>query len=67
MSQVAAVGARIADELVPLIERLRVAERLLRAETVEAIGMALQFGQVVEQRRLRVLRFGAQRLDGRFA
>ena len=63
----AAVGARIADELVALVERLGHVERLLRAETEEAVGVALQFGEVVERRRRHALRLGFDRLDGGLA
>ena len=52
----AAVGARIADQLVPLVERLRGVERLLRAEAEQPVGVALQLGQIVEQRRRHALR-----------
>jgi hypothetical protein len=62
--QVAAVGPRIADQLVPLVERLGHVEGLLRAEAVQAVGVALQLGEVVQQRRRRsTARLGLDRLD----
>ena len=61
LRKVAAIGARIADQLAALIERLRGFQGLLRAEAIKAIGMPLQFGEIVEQRRRHALRFG---LDG---
>ena len=67
LRQVAAVGARIADELVVLVEGLGGVEGLLRAEAVEPVGVALQLGEVVERRRRHALRLGFDRLDGRLA
>ena len=64
LRQVAAVGARIADQLVAFVERLRQVERVLRAEAEEAIGVALQFGQVVERRRRHALGLRLDLLDG---
>ena len=46
-----AVGARVGDRLVLLVERLRKRQRALCAESVEPVGMPLELGQVVEQRR----------------
>ena len=48
--ELAAVGARIAEELAPLVKRLRDVERPLRAHAEEAVGMALKLGEIVEQR-----------------
>ncbi len=58
LREVAAVGARVAEELVPLVEGLRDIERLLRAHPEEAVGVALELGQIVEERR-RSLRVSA--------
>ena len=56
LREMPAVGARIADQLVPFVQRLRDVERLLRAEAVQAVGVPLQLRQVVEQRRRHALR-----------
>ena len=48
--EVAAVGAWVTDQLVPLVQRLREIQRPLRAEPKQAVGVALQFGEVVEQK-----------------
>ena len=48
VGQVAAVGARIGDELAFLIEALRGFERALRRKAQLAAGLTLQSGQVVE-------------------
>src|SRR4051812_46624119 len=62
-----AVGARIADELVPFVERLSEVQRLLGAEAEETVGVPLKLGEVVERRRRHALRLGFDGLDGRFA
>ena len=49
LRQVPAVGARVADQLVPLVESLRHIQRLLRAEAEQPVGVPLQFRQVVER------------------
>src|SRR6478752_7153621 len=59
----AAVRARVADELLLLIEDLRQPQRLLGAEAVETVGVALQLREVVEERRRHALGLGADRLD----
>ena len=64
LREVAAIGARIADELVALVERLRGIERLLRAEAEEAVGVALQLGEIVERRRRHALRLRVDGFDG---
>ena len=67
LREVAAVGTRIADQLVPFVEGLAGIERLLRAEAVQPVGVALQFGQVVEQRRGHALRLCFDGFDGSLA
>ena len=64
LRQVAAVGARIADQLVAFVEGLREVQSLLRAEAEEAVGVALQFGEIVERGRRHALRFGLDGFDG---
>ena len=49
--QVARAGARIRERLVLLVEALRGAERAPRGEAEAAVRVALQRGEVVEQRR----------------
>ncbi len=61
LRKMTAIGTRIADQLVTLVEGLGDVQGLLRAEAVEAVGVPLQFGQIVEQRRRHALRL---RLDG---
>src|ERR1044072_1037812 len=51
LREVAAVRARVADQLVALVEGLCGVKRLLRAEAEEAIGVALELREVVRQRR----------------
>jgi hypothetical protein len=46
-----AVGPRIREQLVPLVERLRGVERGFRGRAEEPVRVALQLGQVVEERR----------------
>ena len=61
--EVAAVGARVAEELLLLVERLRDVQRLLRREAEEPVGVALQLGEVVEERRREPARLRLDRLD----
>jgi hypothetical protein len=49
--EITAVGPWIADEFVLLIKRLGQIECLLRAEAVEAVGVPLQFREVIQQGR----------------
>ena len=63
--QVAAIGARITDQLVLLIKRLGDIQRGLRAEAIQAVGVALQFGEVIQQRRCGAPGFGTARFDHR--
>ena len=56
----AAIGPRIADQFVPLIESLGEVKGLLCAKTVQTIGMPLKFCKVVQQRRLHPLRLGSE-------
>jgi hypothetical protein len=46
-----AVGARVADQLVPFIESLRDIQGPLRTEAEQPVGVPLQFGQIVQRRR----------------
>ena len=59
--EVAAVGARVGQQLVVLVERLRGRERLARRQTVQAVHVPLQLGQVVQQRRREAPRLGRDR------
>ena len=61
--EVAAVGARVADELVLLVEGLGEVEGALGAEAVQAIGVALQLGEVVEEGRGQLAGLGLDRGD----
>ena len=47
----AAVGARVCDCLVLLVQRLRYPESALGAEAVQAVGVALELGEVIQARR----------------
>ena len=67
LREVAAIGARIAEQLVAFVERLRRVQRLLRAEAVEAVGVALQLGEIVERRRGHALRLRFDGFDGGLA
>ena len=53
LRQRARIGARIRQHLVPFVKRLRQAERVLRAEPEPRVRVALQTGQIIEQRRQR--------------
>ena len=53
LRQRARIGARIRQHLVPLVKRLRQAERVFGAEPEPRIRVALQARQIVEQRRQR--------------
>src|ERR1700677_4325043 len=63
----AAIGARVTEQLMRLIQRLSGFQSLLGAETIEAIGMALQFCQVVKAGRGHALRFRLHGFDARLA
>ena len=63
LREVAAVGPRVGDRLLLLVEPLRHLQRLLRAPAEAAVGMALQLGQVEEERRRRPPRLAGDRLD----
>ncbi len=67
LGQGAAVGARIGEHLVLLVERLRDRERRPRREAEARVGLALQAGQVVEQRRGLRARLGLFRHARRLA
>ena len=51
LRQRARIGPRIGQHLVPLVERLGERQRHARREAEAAVRLALQAGQVVEQRR----------------
>ena len=53
--EVPAVGARIADQLVALVKSLREFQCPLRAKAVQAVGVPLQFRQIIQQRRRHAL------------
>ena len=46
--QEAAIRAGICDRLVLLVQRLRYAESALGAEAVQAVGVPLEFGEVIQ-------------------
>src|SRR4051812_49045653 len=62
-----AVGSRITDQFVLFVKGLRQIEGLLGAEAEQAIGVSLEFSQIVKKRWLLTLRPGFDRLDGCFA
>ena len=49
--EMAAVRSRVGDRLVLLVQQLRQFQRPVRAESVQAVGVPLQFREVVEQGR----------------
>ena len=49
--QIAGIGAGIGQSLVPLIQALHDVQRLLGAHLIQAVGVPLQFGQVIQHRR----------------
>ena len=65
--EVAAVGAGVADEFVAFVEGLGGFEGLLGGEAEEAVGVALEFGEVVEQGRGSALGLKVEGLDGGLA
>ena len=60
----AAIGARIADQLVQLVQALGDVKRGLGTEAVQPVGMTLQFSEIVKQWRWRSANFGITRFDG---
>jgi hypothetical protein len=60
----AAIRARITDQLMPLIKSLCGVERMLRAEPEKPVRMPLQFGQIVQKRWPHALRFGLYGFNG---
>ena len=62
--EVAGARARIRDRLLALVERLRGLQRAARGEAEAAVGVALERGQVVEERRALVLLLPLDRGDG---
>ena len=46
--QETAIGARVRDGLVLLVQGLRQSERALGTESVQAIGVSLEFGEVIQ-------------------
>src|ERR1035437_6400758 len=64
LREVPGVRARIADEFVGFIQRLRDVQRFLGAEAVQAVGVPLEFGKIVKQRGSQSLRFRLARVDG---
>ena len=65
--EVPAVGARIADELVLLVQRLGQLEAARGGEAVEPVQVPLQLRQVVQQRRRHLLRLRRHPGDARLA
>ena len=64
LRQMSAVRSRVADQLVPFIERLGQVQGLLRAEAEQPVGVPLQFRQIVQRRRCHPLDLGSDRFDG---
>ena len=58
LGEMAGVGSGVGDELVRLVESLGDVEGFLRAVAVEAVGVALEFGEIVEAGRAHALSFG---------
>src|SRR5436309_7590097 len=67
LRQMPAIGSRIADEFVSLVERLRGIKSLLCAETEQAVGVPLELRQVVQRWRRHALRLSFDGLDRRLA
>ena len=65
LRQMPAIGARIADQFVAFIQRLRHVQRLLRAEPEKPVGVPLQFRKIVQRRRRHALGLGFDGFDGR--
>ena len=64
LGEVAAGGARVGDELSLLVERLGGPQRALGREAVAGVGVALELGQVIEERRLLGRRLLLRLADG---
>ena len=64
LGEVAAGGARVGDELSLLVERLGGPQRALGREAEAGVGVALELGQVVEERRLLRRRLLLRLADG---
>ena len=63
VGQIAAVGARVGTELL-FIERLEIVEGLLRGVAENAVGVALEGGQIVERGRFLRLFLALHAFDG---
>ena len=63
LRQIAAVGARVTDELVAFVERLRQFQSALGAKAVEAVGVPLEFREVIQQWRRHAAYLGVDLLD----
>src|SRR5580704_18218449 len=61
-----AIGPRIGNQFMPLIESLGDVKGLLCAKAEQSIGMPLKFRKIVKQGWLHPLRLGRKRLDRRF-
>src|SRR5215207_2359724 len=62
--EVAAGGARVGDQLSLLVERLGGTQGTFGRETVAGVGVALELGQIVEERRLLSCRLLLRFADG---
>ena len=64
LRNITAVGSGVAEQFVALVEGLGGVQRVLRAEAEEAVGVALQLREVIEERRAHALGFGFDGFDG---
>src|ERR687890_418188 len=64
LGEVAAGGARVGDQLSLLVERLGGTQGTFGRETVAGVGVALELGQIVEERRLLRCRLLLRFADG---
>ena len=58
VGKIARIGARIGQQLVLFIQRLRQVQRFLRGKAVARVGLALQGRQIIQQRRRHALALG---------
>lgn len=62
--EIAGIGARVGEQLVLFVETLHDLQRLLGAEAIACIGVALQGGEVIERWRCGVFFLSVKRADG---
>lgn len=64
LGEIAGIGARVGEQLVLFVETLHDLQRLLGAEAIARIGVALQGGEVIERWRCGVLFLSVESADG---